>query len=134
MNDFKRRKTLVLKGKFNILRNIVKNIQVLNGYPCKNVTKYFCIFFCFRTFYAFFFLRTKNLHYLAAERSTPPPLSRSFHSNRHFCLYVLYLIFSCIFCSLRSRLSAPLPSIQFSISPSHSPRLILKRRLCQMPF
>ena len=36
----KARKTLVLK----------ENFQVFNGYPCKNFTKYFCIFFCFITF------------------------------------------------------------------------------------
>ena len=28
--------------------------KVFNGYPCKNFTKYFCIFFRFRKFEAFF--------------------------------------------------------------------------------
>ena len=38
MDDFEERKTLVLKEKLN-------NFQVFNGYPCKNVAKYFCILF-----------------------------------------------------------------------------------------
>ena len=32
----------------------IKDIQVFNGYPCKNFAKYFLIFYCFRTFYTFF--------------------------------------------------------------------------------
>ena len=38
---YERKKTLVLK------ENTGKNVQVFNGYHCKNVTKYFCIFFTF---------------------------------------------------------------------------------------
>ena len=46
MDDFERKKTLVLKGKKNQYFMII----FCNGYPCKKVTKYFCIFFCFRAF------------------------------------------------------------------------------------
>ena len=41
--------------------------NVFNGYPCKNVTKYFCIF----SFFIFFILR-KKLAFIAA-RGRPPP-------------------------------------------------------------
>ena len=44
IEDFERRQKILVLG------NILKNVQVFNGYPCKKFTKYFCLFFCFRTF------------------------------------------------------------------------------------
>ena len=44
MYDSEEKKSLVLK------ENILKNVPVFDGYPCKNVTEYFCIFYYFRTF------------------------------------------------------------------------------------
>ena len=44
VDDFEEeKKTLFLKEKFqyfNILRKYFEKVQVFNGYPCKNVTKY----------------------------------------------------------------------------------------------
>ena len=51
IDDSELKKYFGSKGKK--MRNeeiIVENIQVFNGYPCKNFAKYFCIVFCFRTF------------------------------------------------------------------------------------
>ena len=57
-----------------ILRKIsifYENI-VLNGYPYKNVTKYFCIFFHFRTLHLFlFFLKKTSMK--PARGFAPPP-------------------------------------------------------------
>ena len=57
MDDFE--KKIKFGSKRKILRKILyfkkifwKNSQAFNGYLSKNVTKYFGIFFCFRTFYA----------------------------------------------------------------------------------
>ena len=50
MNDFERRKKFLVLLKEKYLRNILKNVQVFNIYTCKKFTKYFCIFFIFRTF------------------------------------------------------------------------------------
>ena len=38
----------------------MKNVQVFNVYPYKKFTKYFCLFFCFRTFEAFFYYYKKS--------------------------------------------------------------------------
>ena len=51
--------------------NIEKNVQVFNGYPFKNVTKYFCIFFHFRTFCIFFSFSEKNTYFWLQP---PPPV------------------------------------------------------------
>ena len=66
MDDFREEKKSfgfngkILLKKFNIWRKYSENVY--NGYPCKNFTKYFGIFFCFRTFKAFFFiLRRKQI-------------------------------------------------------------------------
>ena len=47
MDDFVRKK---LKEKyFSIFQEKIL-IKGFNGYPCKKLKKYFCIFLCFRTF------------------------------------------------------------------------------------
>ena len=60
---FWKKKKLALMEKFNILRKYCEN--VCNRYPCKNVSKYFCIFFCFRTFKAFLFYFLKKLSFFS---------------------------------------------------------------------
>ena len=52
MDDFERKQILVLKEKFffNISKEYFEKCPSFKGYPCKNITTYFCIFFCFRTF------------------------------------------------------------------------------------
>ena len=56
MDNFERKKNLVLKEKY------LENVN-------KNVTKYFRLFFCFRTFEAFFLFLEKKLVWQVA---TPP--------------------------------------------------------------
>ena len=59
-DDYERKKNFRSKGKINFnlkKKYILRNVPVFNGCPYKNATTYFCIFFCFRTFQAFFFLR-----------------------------------------------------------------------------
>ena len=46
---------------------------LFNGYPCKNVKKYFCIFFPFRTFCIFFILKTPILVTVGGFAPPPPP-------------------------------------------------------------
>ena len=49
------------KGKLSIFyKNILKNVQVFNGYPCKNIFAY-----SFVSEYSkyFFFILRKNLHF-----------------------------------------------------------------------
>ena len=62
-----------------------KHFQVLNGYPCKNVTNYFCIFFRFRTFCLFCFFLKNYLLWLR-----PPPLV--YGPVRNFYGYVNTLV------------------------------------------
>ena len=45
----------------------MKNALAFNGYRCKNVTEYFCIFFCFRTFKAFFFILAVNASFFTCS-------------------------------------------------------------------
>ena len=54
MDDFERKINIGSKEKYCEIfnRNYLEN--VFNGYPCKNVAKYFCIFFGFRIFKLFF--------------------------------------------------------------------------------
>ena len=64
----KEKKNFGSKGK--ILR------KVFNGYPCKNGTTYFCVFFRFRTFCVFFsFTAKKYLFWL--RPGVPPPRLRT---------------------------------------------------------
>ena len=56
---YERKKTLVLKKKYKCQYSMQLSGK-FNGYPCKNITKYVCIFFPFRTFGIF---------------SSPPPPS-----------------------------------------------------------
>ena len=84
LKRMKENKTLVLKEKYLLYENIEKNARVFNGNPCKNVTKYFCIFFHFREFCIFFsFSEEKKPGY---GQRVPPPL-----------VYGLVLTYSCFF-------------------------------------
>ena len=49
IDDFESRKKLVWKDKYFKKIHIV-NVPSFLIYPCKNFKKYFCRFFCFRTF------------------------------------------------------------------------------------
>ena len=72
---FMKEKIFGSKGKISIFyENIVKIAQVFNEYPCKNATKYFCIFFCFRQFCIFFSFSEKNTYFGYGQGVCPPPL------------------------------------------------------------
>ena len=51
--------------------NVLKSFNFYNGRLKKNVTKYSCIFFCFRTFQAFFFMLRKRLASLSGGGGRP---------------------------------------------------------------
>ena len=67
---------MVLKEKYFKNVNILRKPQekYFHGYPCKNFTKYFCVFFRFRTFCIFFsFYRPKHIYFGCGQGVDPPP-------------------------------------------------------------
>ena len=73
----KEKKTLILKEKNSIFNeNIVKNVIVFNGYPCKNVTKYFSYFSISENSASFSFFR-KNTYFRYGQGVCPPPHLRT---------------------------------------------------------
>ena len=88
MDDFEEKKMVLNEKyfKFKYFKKIIlKNNKVFNGYPCKIVTKYFCIFFCFKHPEHLFFILRK--HFLVAGGGSPPPLAELSAKNTFF--YVL---------------------------------------------
>ena len=76
--------------------------NVFNGYPCKNITKYFCIFFHFRTFcFCFSFLEKTPILVVACGICPPPPFTDWSVTYRFFLTPSLnYFTFNIIFCDL----------------------------------
>ena len=74
----KEKKTLILKEKNSIFyENIVKNVIVFNGYPCKNVTKYFSYFSISENSASFSFFQKKTPIFVTARGFAPPPHLRT---------------------------------------------------------
>ena len=70
MDDFERKKKLVLNEKFKYFKKIF--LKVFNGYTCKNVTKYFV--------YSF----TSEHFFYSEKKLAPPPSADASAKNASF--------------------------------------------------
>ena len=70
---FMKEKNFGYKGK-HLSRYFHKILKFFNGYPCKKVTKYVCIFFPFQNIlHLFLFFSKKNTYFGYGQGVCPPP-------------------------------------------------------------